>query len=96
MIVRILDEGQYELDDAHADHAGLIGEQDKALLAAIEAGDEEAFKSALESVVSLVHEHGTKIEDPTTALPSDLVVPALDSTLEEVRSLLASEEVGEE
>jgi hypothetical protein len=93
VIVRILDEGQYEVDDAHVDK---LEELDKALLGAIEGGDESAFRKALAAVVTSIHENGVKVEDPTHLAPSDLVVPAPDSTLEEVRALLASEDVGED
>jgi hypothetical protein len=92
VIVRILDEGQYEIDDAHVEK---LEELDRALLAAIEGGDEDSFRTALEAVVGTIHENGTKVDDPGHIQPSDLVVPAPDSTLDEVRSLLASEEAGE-
>ena len=93
MIVRILDEGQYEIDDAHVEK---LEELDQALLGAIEGGDERAFGSALAAVVASIHENGTKVDDPTHLAPSDLVVPAPDSTLEEVQALLASEDIGED
>ena len=93
MIVRILGEGQYEIDDAHVEK---LEELDGALLAAIEGGDEEAFGASLAAVVGTIHEHGTPVEDPGHIAPSDMVVPDADATLDEVRSLLASEEAGED
>lgn len=93
MIVRILDEGQYEIDDAHV---GKLEELDKELLAAIEGSDSAAFRKSLEAVVGMIHEHGTKVDDPGDIRPSDLVVPAPDSTLDEVQALLSAEEAGED
>jgi hypothetical protein len=91
VIVRILDGGQFEIDDAHSER---FAELDGAMLAAIESEDEEAFRSALDDVLAAIHEHGAKV-DPAHIKPSDLVVPASDATLEEVRILLASEEDAE-
>ena len=93
MIVRILDEGQYEIDGAHVEK---LEELDRALNAAIEAADDGAFRKSLAAVVEMILANGSKVEDPTHLKPSDLVVPAPDSTLEEVQALLASEDVGED
>lgn len=93
MIVRILDEGQYEIDDAHVEK---LEKLDKDLLVAIEGSDAEAFRTSLGAVVGMIHEHGTKVDDPTDIRPSDLVVPAPDSTLDEVQALLSAEDVGED
>jgi hypothetical protein len=91
VIVRILDEGQFEIDDAHIER---FEQLDGAMLAAIESADEEAFRSALDEVLAAIHEHGTKV-DPAHIKPSDLVVPRSEATLEEVRTLLATEEDAE-
>lgn len=93
MIVRILDEGQFEIDDSHVEALEAL---DAAMLASIEGGDEEGFRATLDQVIETIHEHGAKVEDPAHIRPSDLVVPSSDSTLDEVRSLLTSEDVGEE
>lgn len=93
MIVRILHEGQFELDD---ESAGELEQHDAAMLAAIEGGDEEQFRASLDAVLATVREHGTQLDDAEDFRPSDLVVPAADSTLDEVRSLLSSEDVRED
>jgi hypothetical protein len=90
MIVRILGEAQFELDD---DNVEELEEHDKAMLDAMNAGDEKAFHAALKAVLSAVHANGKPVPADTIA-PSDLVVPSSDATLEEVRSLLASEDSG--
>jgi hypothetical protein len=90
MIVRILDDAQYELDD---DNVEELEEHDKAMLDAMNAGDEEAFRTALEAVLVAVRANGKPVRAEDIR-PSDLVVPNADATLEEVRSLLASEDSG--
>jgi hypothetical protein len=92
VIVRILHEGQFDLDD----HVEELEELDASMLAALESGDEEQFRASLDGVLAMVREHGKPIDDPEDIRPSDLVVPAADATLDEVRSLLASEDVGED
>jgi hypothetical protein len=87
VIVRILGEGQYRLDDdafAHADSA------DDRLQAAVDAGDAAAFTSALAALVSAIRDHGTPVPDDEL-VGSDAIVPADDTTLEEARSLLSGE-----
>ncbi len=88
MIVRILSEGQFEVDYSHLEK---IEELDEAMYAAIENDDEEAFAAALDAVLVGVRVHGKPV-DPTEILPSDLVVPHQGATLEEIRTLLDSDE----
>jgi hypothetical protein len=87
VIVRILEDGQYELNETAAKELDAL---DDALAAALENNDEAAFHEALGIVVAAVHAKGTPI-DPTAILPSDLALPAADSTLAEAHELLASE-----
>lgn len=92
MIVRILSEGQFEIDESHLGH---IEELDEAMFDAIEASDEEAFDKALEAVLDAVHTEGKPV-DPSEILPSDLVVPHAGATLDEIKALLSSEDEEEE
>ena len=55
MIVRISNEGQYRLDDGL--HARL-NELDDAAVAAVEAGDEDAFHAAFEELLQVVRTEG--------------------------------------
>ncbi|HEV2361031.1 MAG TPA: hypothetical protein VGS21_04970 [Acidimicrobiales bacterium] len=91
MIVRILDDGQFEIGDAEV---GALEADDAALGAAIEAGDEAQFESALAKLIDYVHENGSPL-DPTTITPSSLTIPRAGATLAEVRELLDSEELAE-
>jgi hypothetical protein len=87
VIVRILGEGQYRLDDAAFAHANAA---DDRLQAAVEAGDADAFRAALAELVAAIRDHGAEVP-ADELIGSDAIVPADDTTLEEARSLLSGE-----
>jgi hypothetical protein len=87
MIVRILGEGQLEVTD---EQVGRLNELDDAVEAAVEAGDEDAFRSSLEALLSAVRSAGSPLADESLE-DSDLILPPADATLEEVRELLADD-----
>jgi hypothetical protein len=87
MIVRILGEGQFRVDDSAA---GELNRHDADLEAAVERGDEAAFSEALRGLLSQVRAQGTAV--PTDILePSELILPAEGSSMEEVRKLLTDD-----
>jgi hypothetical protein len=85
MIVRVLAEGQYDVDDSHAD---LLNGLDSGLERAVESGDDGAFRSALTELLSQVRTLGSKLPDDAL-VPSDALLPAEDSSLDDVRMMLA-------
>ena len=87
MIVRILEEGQWEVaDDRLAD----LNRLDDEVEAAVEAGDEEVFGRSMAALLDAVRSAGTPL--PVDALKdSDLILPPADATLEEVRDLLSDD-----
>ena len=87
MIVRILGEGQYDLDD-HALDA--LNGLDNAIEAAIEAGDEAMFRTALNGLLAAVRSSGSH-HDPSALDESDLILPPPDATIDEVRALLGDD-----
>ena len=87
MIVRILGEGQLDVPDGEVSR---LNELDNELAAAIDAGDEPRFRSALAALLGRVREVGTALPDDALT-PSDLVLPAADTDLEDVRALLSDE-----
>jgi hypothetical protein len=85
VIVRILGEAQYEVPD---DHQGDLDALDAALVKAVDSGDEAAFLVALRALADDVRKKGQLLADDDF-VPSHLVVPFADSSLEETRQLLA-------
>ncbi len=87
MIVRILTQGQYDVPD---DELVDLNDVDEGIVEAVQTGDREAFAAALDRLLSAVVAAGSPV--PLDSLvPSDLVLPAPDSTLDEVRALLGDE-----
>jgi hypothetical protein len=84
MIVRILGEGQLQVDDAAADELNVL---DAALDKAVNAGDEEALHSALAALLDRVRALGTPVAADSFA-PSDLILPYADARLTDVRAML--------
>ena len=87
MIVRILGEGQLELADDVLDH---LNNLDAAVEAAVESGDEAAFREALDGLLQAVRKHGKPLPDDSL-VPSDAILPAPDIPLAQVRDLLGDE-----
>jgi len=85
VIVRIATEGQYELG---GEALARLDEADNALLEAVEAGDEEAFRRELGRVLELVRQLGRRLGDGELR-ESDLILPPPDMTLAEARQLLS-------
>lgn len=87
MIVRILGEGQYRLDDAAF---AAVSEIDDRVQAAHDAGDADAFHEALEALAQAVREKGAELADDEF-VGSDAIVPGPDTSLDEARELLGEE-----
>ena len=79
MIVRIATEGQYEVEDSVIDQ---LNEVDNKVVEAVEAGDESAYATAYEQLLSLVREHGTELPDDDLH-ESGLILPPPDLTFDE-------------
>ena len=87
MIVRILGEGQWELDEAHLEALNAL---DGSVEQAIDAGDHPAFQRGLVALLDVVRQQGTRLEDDSL-VDSDVILPMSDASLEEVRALLTDE-----
>ncbi len=87
MIVRILEEGQWDVPDSSMEK---IEKLDDTLEDALNSGDEIAFKSSLDAIIVKIKELGTKVEDDRI-LPSDLMLPGGEYSLEETKQLLQDE-----
>ena len=87
MIVRIMGEGQYHIDDGVVEALNAL---DSALPAAIDSGDETAFQTALSALLDKVRAAGTALPDDTLE-PSDAVLPGADAALSDVVAMLGDE-----
>jgi hypothetical protein len=87
VIVRLMGEGQFRVDDALRTK---LNELDDEVMRAVEAGDERGLWTGLQTLGDAVREAGEKLADEEL-VPSDAVIPPEDLSLEEARELLADE-----
>ena len=87
MIVRILGEGQFRVDDGITDELNRL---DSELEAAVDRSDEAAFTAALAGLLAQVRAQGAPLP-PDSLEPSDLILPAGDASMDEVRRMLTDE-----
>jgi hypothetical protein len=87
MIVRILGEGQWEVDETHL---AALNALDAEVERAVDAGDVAAFTEGFAQLLDAVRTQGVRVPDESL-LDSDLILPPADATLEEVRGLLTEE-----
>jgi hypothetical protein len=85
VIVRILGEGQFRVDD---ETAAKLTALDKDLDAAVRDDQGDTFSAALHAAVALVKTAGTGIGDDEI-VTADYILPFADATVDEVRKLLA-------
>ncbi len=87
MIVRILGEGQLEVDGSAAEE---LNDLDAKLEAAVERGDEAGFRAALDGLLGRIRALGRPLAADALA-PSELIIPQEGATMTEVRKLLSDE-----
>ncbi len=87
MIVRLMGEGQWRVDDRAV---GRLNELDAEAEQAVIAGDEHALHAALQALHDAVREAGEQLGHDHLG-PSDAIVPPADLSLEEARELLHGE-----
>jgi PspA-Associated protein len=87
MIVRILGEGQLTVDDSVSAE---LNKLDAKLEAAVNAGDEAAFRPVLAELLDRIRAVGTPV--PADSLEaSDVILPYADASMADVRGLLSDE-----
>lgn len=79
MIVRVMSEGQYRLDDTR--HAEL-NDLDDAVVAKVEGGDEQGYVTAFSALLSYVRENG-EVLGPDELVESDVMLPPADLSFTE-------------
>jgi len=90
MIVRILNEGQWQVEDHLLDELNAL---DGSVEQAVKAGDQEQLTAALGDLLSKVRSEGSPLPDAELH-DSDLILPAADSTVADVQSMLSESEEG--
>ena len=87
MIVRLMGDAQYRIDDAARDRLNALDDQAHA---ALERDDEEAMDGYLAQMWQLVQSEGEPV--PFDDLhPSAALIPPTDLTLEETRQLFSDD-----
>jgi hypothetical protein len=81
VIVRIATENQYRFPDDQADR---LNDIDNAVVAAVEAGDEDRFHESFEELLALVRSEGTVLGDDELE-ESDVILPPPDTSFVEAQ-----------
>jgi hypothetical protein len=79
VIVRIMGEGQYRLDD---DCVARVNELDNAAVAAVDGDDEDGFHTAFEEMLDVIRNEGEHLGDDEIE-SSDVIVPPADTSFAE-------------
>ena len=87
MIVRLMGEGQFELEDGAANE---LNKLDNAAVEALQAGDEEQFRDRLRDLAQAVRDSGRPLLD-SDLHPSDVIIPPDDLSLDEARELFSGD-----
>ncbi len=87
MIVRLMGEGQYRVDDACLTR---LNELDDGAVEALEREDEAELDARLDEMWGVVRDQGNRLDDGDLT-PSDLIIPPSDLSLEEARELFTGE-----
>jgi hypothetical protein len=87
MIVRLMGEGQYRVDDGMREQ---LNELDDRAETAIDANDESALDDMLDEIWQLVRNRGERLPEEELSA-SDVIIPPSDLTLEETRKLFSDE-----
>jgi hypothetical protein len=86
MIIRILGEGQFQMDDAATAELQAL---DADVEAAVKRNDQAGLTAALGALLARARQ-GTPLP-PDSLEPSDVIIPYEDATIDEVRKLMTDE-----
>ena len=92
MIVRILGDGQFKLDDKLIDRLNKI---DNEMVDHVAKGDQADFRKDLQSLISAVKEQGEPL-DPLDLIQSDLIIPPEDLSFEEAKKIFSGQGIIED
>ncbi len=83
MIIRIMGEGQYEMEGSLLEDLNVI---DNRIVDHVSRGEEKEFREDLGRLISTVKRNGKQL-DPKEIIKSDIIIPPKDLTLEEAKDI---------
>jgi hypothetical protein len=87
MIIRILGEGQFRLDDSFLEQVNRI---DNKIVDHVSHGNKIEYSKDLANLIATVKELAKPL-DPVEILPSDIIIPQSDMSFEEARQVFCGE-----
>ncbi|VVB64606.1 Uncharacterised protein [uncultured archaeon] len=87
MIIRILGEGQFRMDDKHI---GDLNKIDNRIVNHVKEGDQIAFREDLDKLISTVKDLSEPL-DPVDIIQSDLIFPPEDLSFEEAKRVFSGD-----
>lgn len=87
-VVRILTDNQYYVDDQNMSEIQRLDDQ---LVHAMDTGDDQQFRDALDALVHLIQSQGSVVPNEVV-VPSQLIIPAPDMSLAEAHQRLQTME----
>jgi len=87
VIVRLMGEGQFRVDDGVLERLNAL---DDEAMSALEGNDESELDAKLDEMWDLVRSKGERLPDEDLS-PSDVLLPPSDLTLDETRQLFAED-----
>jgi len=87
VIVRLMGEGQFRIDEACV---ARLDELDDLAMEALGREDEAELDARLDEMWTVVREQGAPLDEADLS-PSDLIIPPSDLTLEETRALFSDQ-----
>lgn len=87
MIIRILGEGQFRLHDNQINKVNKI---DNQIVEHVKKGNKAEYLRDLANLISTVKELGEPL-DPVDIIPSDIIIPPEDLSLEEARKVFCDD-----
>jgi len=83
MIIRIMGEGQYDVDERVVEELNVI---DNRIVDHVSKNEEVAFREGLGRLISTVKSNGKQV-DAKEIVKSDIIIPPRDLTLEEAKGI---------
>jgi len=87
MIIRIAEEGQYEVPGSLLDELNII---DNKIVDLVAREKEEEYTTELSKLIEMIRSNGKKLDD-SELKESDIIVPPDDLTLKEAREIFTGD-----